>query len=231
MGKTLKVIITILISFTLISCGDESDKSNKIQEIKYYEEFDDVIDFGHLSGIDPLIEKEDSDLSVTYLYDIRTKLDQDIFKVFGKSLKDNNYKHASETRISDDGGRWDLLENDKNQIILGEYAIEEGFTNKLIISVRPKYMMYKEVDTVPDFGYVANQKPTETLFEDDVYVYIYETLVESDYTKYSVALGAHGFVQGEMVLFEDGYVVPYTNDEYNVLIGLFPTFLSVTIGQ
>lgn len=231
MIKKHKVLITILLTLTLVGCGS---KNSKQKEDQYYENYPDILDFGHMSGVEPEIDYEESDQSIFYLYHIEEKVDQEIFKKFVDNLTSNNYKHISKSKISDDGGVYDVLENDRNQIMIGEYYDnEKEFTYKLLISIRPKYITYDKYDIVPDYGKLSNQVPSESLQQGNMEILIYE---DKKFSKeYLSSLSAFDYIFVNTSLVEgNGELFLYTNEIYNVTTIVYPDYIAIgieTIGE
>lgn len=220
-----KSFILLMIAFLLVGCSNEKDDSIDMNDKVFYKNYSDILDFGHLSGIEPEVHFEEIDDSTTYIYFKEKELDKNIYSEFAQNLKDKGYKYISETRISDDGGEYEVLEKDNTQIMYGAYS------DKILISLRPKFPSYKNFPNIPDFGRVMNvEADEEDVSSDGVHVFVYPSFNQPEL--YAVALKKYGFEKvRDRLKHNDGYLYMYSNDEHVLILGTYPDYLSIAIGE
>lgn len=224
----LKSICCVLVLvFTLFGC---SSNKNEV----YYKEPSDVLDFGILSGTVPEIIEEESDGSVTYIYHLGKDADKSDLEKFNKNLDKKGYDRVVERSLGDNGLIINIYQNDRYQVMTGE-KFDGIDVSIVLISIRERYYKYTAFPSVPDYGAMNNMEPSKASTElddkgKDVTVYIYRESTKA--SEYEAVLVSHGFsIIEEKMAYNEGYMTVYSNEEYYVIVGSFPTLTMVTVGS
>lgn len=226
--KNLAIILFIIVlTFGLTGCSSSNDDV-------YYSKFPDILDFGEISGVEPEITEDQNDRSVTYIYQLTKDADKSKFDRFIKNLEKKDYEIIVERKLGDNGLIYNVYQNDRFQLIVGENYSDNHDDAVVLISIRERYYRYAEFPSVPDYGVMNNIEPSKVNTEKDdsgkdVTVYIYRD--STKYDEYVDVLLNHEFsILEEKMSYEDGYLTIYSNQEYYVIVGAFPTLTMITVG-
>lgn len=231
MKYRVKLFYMIFVMVLLVSCGVKQEKPFEPHEIVYYENFQGVQDFGNLSGISPEVEYSEEFGETTYLYVFNNEVEKKIVTYFYDSLEEGGYNQSEWLGNDSDDGDYSLFENGRIQVLVG-YYLNEGLTKKLVVSMRQKYKSYTDFPDIPDFGDLSETELFDSDTTNGITSYFYNGQIAQQYSKYIEALSDYEFkIIHDKVMIDDGILEMYSNGTHNVMIGLYPKYLSITISK
>lgn len=220
-----KIAAFILLGFLLVGCS---------QEKVFYENAPEVLDFGSISNIVPEIVEDEETRSVGYVYRFNDQISEKYFKQFFDNLDKKGFKNVVDDQLNENGSISKLKQNDKYQILTVEtfdtVGKEKFHINEFIISIRERYSTYSDYPTVPDYGSLNNIEASKITEDQGVKVHFYQGSTQTaEYIKILKSLDFE--LLEERLTYETGGMTVYGDDTYYVVVGDFPDFTMITVGE